>query len=480
MKWRSLAILVLLSALSASGANAAAAARRKSVLIKDVPHVRQRTDFCGEACAEMFLRKLGSKINQNEVFNRSGLTPVRGRGCYTAELKRSLERIGFKTGPTWRSINAAKSAQELEAQWRALHADLLRGIPSIVCTRYSDQPKTTEHFRLVLGYDARKDEVIYHEPAEDKAGYRRMKRKLFLKLWPLKYNSRRWTVIRLRLEAGRIAPSLGSKGLTDADYAQHVMALKARLKQRLPGRIFHIVIQKPFVVVGDEAANKVKLRATRTVKWAADKFKQAYFSKDPATIHDVWLFKGKASYQSGAVALFGSKPSTPFGYYSSSDRALVMNIATGGGTLVHEMLHAFMAPNFPACPSWFNEGMGSLYEQCGSKDGKIWGYTNWRLPGLQKAIRRKKVPSFKTLCSTTTHQFYNMDRGTNYSQARYLCYYLQKHGLLRKYYKAFFKAQKTDPSGYGTLKKILGKKTEKDMLKFKKDWEAWVLKLRFR
>jgi len=480
MRLRWVGALAVLAAVSTSCTDAGAASGCRSVLIKNVPHVLQKPDFCGEACAEMYLRKLGSSIDQDEVFDRSGTAPVHGRGCYTAELRRALERVGFKPGATWYRVNTAASAVGMESQWKALHADLCRRIPSIVCMHYSDRPGTTEHFRLVLGYDAGKDEVLYHEPAEKRAGYRRMKRSLFLKLWPLKYNTRRWTVVRMRLEAGRIPAPLKKTGFTNADFAQHVMALKARLKKKLPGRKFHFVIQKPFVVIGDETADTVRLRSVRTVKWAADKFKQAYFARDPARIHDVWLFKDKASYESGARALFGRKPSTPFGYYSSANRALVMNISTGGGTLVHEMLHAYMEPNFPACPSWFNEGMGSLYEQCGSENGRIRGYTNWRLPGLQKAILKKRVPSFKTLCSTTTHQFYNEDKGTNYAQARYLCYYLQENKLLRKYYRAFHKAQKTDPTGYETLKKILGRKNEAGMLEFKRGWEAWVLRLRYR
>jgi len=88
------------------------------------------------------------------------------------------------------------------------------------------------------------------------------------------------------------------------------------------------------------------------------------------------------------------------------------------------------------------------------------------------------VPSFKTLTATTTHQFYNEDPGTNYAQARYLCYYLQERGLLRKYYRAFHASHKEDPSGYETLKKTLGLR-DSDMPAFKKEWSAWVLKLRF-
>ncbi len=134
-----------------------------------------------------------------------------------------------------------------------------------------------------------------------------------------------------------------------------------------------------------------------------------------------------------------------------------MNIATGGGTLVHEIVHPFVAANFPECPAWFNEGLGSLYEQSGEEDGRIVGYTNWRLHGLQEAIRKKRVPSFKTLCSTTTDEFYEKDRGTNYAQARYLCYYLQQHGLLRKFYHRFYADRKKDPTGYATLQEILGR-----------------------
>jgi hypothetical protein len=69
-----------------------------------------------------------------------------------------------------------------------------------------------------------------------------------------------------------------------------------------------------------------------------------------------------------------------------------------------------------------------------------------------------------------------MDRGTNYAQARYLCYYLQEKGLLARFYREFRANRKDDPTGYNTLKKVLD---EKDMTAFKKRWEEFVLKLRY-
>jgi len=153
-----------------------------------------------------------------------------------------------------------------------------------------------------------------------------------------------------------------------------------------------------------------------------------------------------------------------------------MNIGTGGGTLCHEMVHAFIASNFPDCPAWFNEGLGSLYEQSGSRAGRVVGLTNWRLKGLQAEIKADTLPSFKELLSTTTYQFYNMAKGNNYAQARYLCYYLQQNALLVKFYNAFIQNIKTDPSGYETMKRIL---KEDDLEDFKNRWQEWVMKLRF-
>lgn len=470
--------------------------------------MKQKPDFCGEACAEMYLAKLGHKINQDDVFDQSGLDPLSGRGCYTGELRNALIRIGFDVGPVWNRVAAGRAETAFDGAFRALHADLAAGVPSIVCTHYDDKPDTTEHFRLILGYDRETDEVLYHEPAVAAGAYRRMAREEFLKLWPLKYDDDQWTLIRLRLKPRVIRDVHSTAKFTDADYAQHVM----RLKRKVPEG-FTTVLQSPFVVIGDESAETVRQRAAGTVKWAVDHLKRAYFTEDPDEILDIWLFRDKESYEKHTDEVFGDSPNTPFGYYSHVHRALIMNIDTGGGTLVHEIVHPFMASNFPQCPAWFNEGLASLYEQCGERRGRILGYTNWRLEGLQEAIEAEEIdadsgesgansdeepgesdesgdeepemkepveiPSFRTLCSTTTYEFYGADPGTNYAQARYLCYYLQQRGLLRKYYHEFRRNVRDDPGGYDTLKAVLGIRDDDHMEQFQDAWEAWILKLRF-
>jgi hypothetical protein len=259
--------------------------------------------------------------------------------------------------------------------------------------------------------------------------------------------------------------------LTDRNYEQHIQ----ELKEKVP-RGFTIILRKPFVVLGDEEPDMVALRAEKTIQWSVDMLKQDYFEKDPVDIIDIWLFKDEESYTKHALDIFGDEPTTPFGYFSEEHSALVMNISTGGGTLVHEIVHPFIRANFPQCPAWFNEGLASLYEQCGEKSGHIYGYTNWRLKGLQEAIANDMVPSFETLTSLDDYTFYTQDRGTNYAQARYLCYYLQEHGLLVKFYHQFYKNREEDPTGYQTLQKILG---EEDMDRFKEKWESFILQLRF-
>ncbi len=263
-------------------------------------------------------------------------------------------------------------------------------------------------------------------------------------------------------------PGAQAGNFSDADFARHV----EQLDKKLPSKDFTVVVTPPFVVIGDESPDMVRHRSESTVKWAVEKLKKAYFQQDPRQILDIWLFKDKDSNETNCKRLFGKTPDTPYGYFSQADGALVMNISTGGGTLVHEIVHPFVAANFPNCPAWFNEGLGSLYEQSGELDGEILGYPNWRLPRLQEAIRNGKLASFEVLCHTTDSDFYEKDRGTNYAQARYLCYYLQEKHLLKTYYHRFLANRKDDPSGYKTLKAVLARD---DMKEFQKEWESYVL-----
>lgn len=241
---------------------------------------------------------------------------------------------------------------------------------------------------------------------------------------------------------------------------------------------FTVLIQPPFIVAGDESADKVRERAVTIVRWAVDRLKRDFFEEDPDEIITIWLFKDHRSYATNTRRLFRVEHPSPYGYYSPSDRALIMNIGTGGGTLIHEIVHPYMRTNFPACPAWFNEGLGSLFEQCEDRDGRIRGLTNWRLPGLQDVIRRGKTIPIAKFVTMSDEVFYGDVSGYNrhYGQARYLCYYLQERGLLVDFYRRFVAHRHDDPTGLQTLKQVLG---TDDLAKFQRQWEGFVLQLHF-
>ncbi|MCK9459768.1 MAG: C39 family peptidase [Proteobacteria bacterium] len=436
-----------------------------SVLIPGVPHVVEKEDFCGEAAAEMYLRKLGENMDQDYVFDRADVDPVEGRGLDASELAFALARIGFEMGRIWTPIG---SDAEMDAAFAALHADLASGVPSIVLMRASPAD-ATEHFHLVLGYEGASDEVVYHDPSIQDGAYRRMSREEFLDLWSIQ-GRYQWGVVRLRLDPRELEYGDASDANTPADFAQHVMRLR-----RIVPQGFVVAVEPPFVVVSDAHPVEVEAYAHGTIRRAVALLKKDFFARDPKEIVDIWLFSANQSYTEHTLRVFGESPGTPYGFYSREHRAIVINIATGGGTLVHEIVHPFVAANFPSSPPWLDEGLASLFEYPTSVDGHIRGLVNWRLPTLKAAIALGELPTFEWLTSRTDEQFYGEDPGTNYAEARYICYYLQQRGLLVDFYHAFYEARGEDPTGYRTLLHVLGGGSAEEI---EQDWSSWILGLR--
>lgn len=268
------------------------------------------------------------------------------------------------------------------------------------------------------------------------------------------------------------APGQVTTTFAKADYDAHVQRLRARLAKRGLGKLA-IVVEDPFVVAGDGSAMELR-RGAETVRWAVRLLERDFFAARPAAILDVFLFSGAESYEAGVAALTGDAPTTPYGFYSRTHGGLFMNIATGGGTLVHEIVHPYVEADFPRAPPWLNEGLGSLFEACEERGGRIVGALNWRLGGLQRAIARGGLRSFASLTGLDAARFYGDESGTNYAQARYLLYYLQEQGVLREFYQAFRAGRAKDPTGFATLARVLG---ERDMADFQRRWERYVAAL---
>jgi hypothetical protein len=238
------------------------------------------------------------------------------------------------------------------------------------------------------------------------------------------------------------------------DYAAHIAAQKVKYGNAAKDLV--AIVEAPFVVWGDAGELQVQRSAEHTVRWAVQHIEKQFFSKRPAGIFDIFLFKDAESYRRHAKAMWNDEPSTPYGYASSVNRVLVMDISTGGGTLVHEMVHPYVDANFSNPPTWINEGLASLFEQSAERDDEMVGLTNWRLAGLNEAFKNKKVKRFADLVSGTDAQFRDEDEDVQYAQARYLMLYLQERGLLKTFVKKALEQQKKDPTGATALRETLG------------------------
>ena len=252
---------------------------------------------------------------------------------------------------------------------------------------------------------------------------------------------------------------------------EELAARVATLQKQLVGEGYTILVEAPFVVIGDESPRKVQSRAA-FVHWIVKLIEKDYFSRQPDKIIEIWLFRNQKTYRRGAKKFWDDEPTTPYGYYSSEDSALIMNIGPGAGTLSHELVHPYIEANFPDGPAWFNEGLASLYEQPREKDGHMWGTTNWRLPGLQAMIKNKSIPSLTKLMATTRDGFYEAQYDS-YAYARFLCQYLQDHGKLIEFYKSFT-ADKKDLTGQASLAAVVGM----DVATFDDVFQKWAMSLR--
>jgi hypothetical protein len=257
--------------------------------------------------------------------------------------------------------------------------------------------------------------------------------------------------------------------------------LLAKWKPKFDQEKFNYTIAGPFVIAGNGSDGKIARYRDQTILAAAEALHAMFFDTTPKDPVLILLFESRGPYARLAKKWFDDDDVPHYGFYRRRENVMLMNVGTGTGTLVHELVHALIAPDFPDVPDWFNEGLGSLYEQCsigrdGDGNGKtITGHENWRLPALQNAIRRDELRPLREMIEDES--FYHGSRvGMNYAHARYLLMYLQEKKLLTVYYARFRDNAKEDPQGLKALEAVIA---PQGLEAFEKDWRKWVLSLRF-
>ena len=275
-------------------------------------------------------------------------------------------------------------------------------------------------------------------------------------------------------------PELPAATATAEDHAKRLEKLvteQTAATEKLLNEDLHLVVHPPFIIAGDYSLEKLTSFYAELIQPSAAALGRMYFTNKPDTPIVVWLFRDAEGYAAHAKRIYGDKDVSVYGYYKPDKRALVMNMNTGGGTLIHELTHALAVYDFPGQPDWFNEGLASLYEQSTfqgrGEQMQLIGMANWRLPKLQEAIMAKQLPPLMTLMKEKDFRGANV--GRNYAQARYLCMYLQEQGKLGEFYRRFRDNRLNDAHGIASLEKTIGAAA---MATLDADFQKWVMTLK--
>lgn len=231
------------------------------------------------------------------------------------------------------------------------------------------------------------------------------------------------------------------------------------------------VVEPPFVLAGDLTREQLRAHYRQTIvpTWRA--LTTCYFDRTPDRPVMIVLCANDASYQEHAVRLDGRQGAAYYGYYQRDSHRIVINVATGDGTLAHELTHALAQFDFAEMPEWFDEGLASLHEQSeiNAAETEIHGLINWRLYYLKQAFHSGQLQSLHDLLRQGTVR--SGLEAVDYAHARYFCLYLQQQGLLQPFYRKFREHAAEDPSGVHTLCELLRVESLDEV---DRSFEAWA------
>jgi hypothetical protein len=215
----------------------------------------------------------------------------------------------------------------------------------------------------------------------------------------------------------------------------------------------------------------------RLVHRALEALYEDRLAKRPERPVTVLLFASARPYERFCVERLHESCISPYGFYRPDARAIVMNAGPGIGTLTHEIVHPLVEADFPGAPVWIDEGIASLFEApLFPIAGEIHGAKNWRLPRLRAALASRKERSaarLDVLFSLDDRAFRGEDEDLHYAMARYACKWLDDHGKLWDFYRAWRDGVADDPSGERAFAKAVGM----TLSAAHEAWAAWVMRL---
>lgn len=236
------------------------------------------------------------------------------------------------------------------------------------------------------------------------------------------------------------------------------------------------VVAGQFVLAGPPGSGTAEASAPFVERVLEALFNNRFRARPAHTIA-VYLFPDAASYDRYCRAAFQAPCISVYGFFSPSQRSLVMNVGLGIGTLSHELVHPILDADFPQAPTWINEGIASLYEApVLPRRGEIHGRKNWRYPRLQSALRSSRdapAASLASLFSLSDEAFRGKGEDLHYAMARYACQWLDQRDQLWAFYHLWRDRHQDDPSGEKSFAAVLGRSPGEANA----DWVRWVLSL---
>lgn len=262
------------------------------------------------------------------------------------------------------------------------------------------------------------------------------------------------------------------ESVIDADEWQRRCQRTAETLRQRSRLEWSILVQPPFVLTGDLSREGLEALYEETIAPTALALEVDYFDQGPRAPIALIVLSSDEKYRA-AMKRFGHARREEYsGLYAREERTVILNLSTGAGTVAHELTHALAHADFPNMPEWFDEGLASLHEESEfSEDGRhLFGRDNWRVRFLHEAEQRGCWKPFERLL---TNPFAEPDRAAlDYALARYLCLYLQEHGVLSAYYRKCRGQIAHDATGREALLRIFPGQT---LAEIDADFRAWLL-----
>lgn len=264
-----------------------------------------------------------------------------------------------------------------------------------------------------------------------------------------------WSRNEVRLAPGLEVPTISLFGPIPSPLSQSTQGREAEVAAML-GNGFRTWSAAPFVLGGDLETDDLRRLYRRTLVPACRALTEEYFEQRPDEPITILAFSSTDVFTRQSRRLFGIDPPSVYGYYRPEDRTVVVNLATGAGTLLHELTHALMDFDHPTAPAWLQEGLASLHEQGEFRleNGayRLRGRINWRLQDLRQTDSQGEIQGDVFLTHpllleqlVTAESLRGQQEAVLYSLARHLCLVLQERGALASLYRESRETSSHDP-----------------------------------